>query len=46
MAAGLTDRVWTLRELIGLLDASEATPIRRGSYKPTRDAKRKAEISD
>jgi IS1 family transposase len=41
MAAGVTDHVWTLQELIGLLEAAEATPIRRGSYK-----KRAAEISD
>ena len=33
MAAGLTDHVWTLQELIGLLEAAEATPTRRGPYK-------------
>jgi hypothetical protein len=33
MAAGLTDHVWTLGELIALLEAAEATPIKRGSYK-------------
>jgi hypothetical protein len=27
MAAGVTDHVWTLDELIGLLEAAEATPI-------------------
>jgi IS1 family transposase len=32
MAAGITDHVWTLDELIDLLVAAEATPIRRGSY--------------
>ena len=33
MAAGLTDHVWTIDELIGLLEAAEATPVRRGPYK-------------
>jgi IS1 family transposase len=33
VAAGLTDHVWTLAELIGLLEAAEAVPIKRGSYK-------------
>jgi hypothetical protein len=38
MAAGITDHVWTLNELIGLLEAAEATPIKRGSYKKQRPA--------
>ncbi|MFL5910384.1 MAG: IS1 family transposase [Gaiellaceae bacterium] len=33
MAAGLSDHVWTLSELIALLEAAEATPVRRGPYK-------------
>jgi IS1 family transposase len=33
MAAGITDHVWTLHELIDLLEAAEATPTRRGPYK-------------
>ncbi len=41
VAAGVTDHVWPLSELIGLLEAAEATPIRRGSY-----AKTRGEISD
>jgi len=41
VAAGVTDHTWTLDELIGLLEAAEATPIRRGSYK-----KRVKEISE
>ncbi len=41
VAAGVTDHVWTLDELIGLLEEAEATPIRRGSY-----AKRREAISD
>jgi IS1 family transposase len=36
MAAGVTDHVWTLSELIGLLEAAEATPTTRGPYKTTR----------
>lgn len=38
MAAGLSDHPWTLTELIGLLEAAEATPIKRGSYAKTRSA--------
>jgi IS1 family transposase len=36
VAAGVSDHVWTLDELIGLLEEAEATPIRRGSYAKTR----------
>jgi IS1 family transposase len=36
MAAGITDHVWTLQELIGLLEAKEAVPTKRGSYAKTR----------
>jgi hypothetical protein len=43
MAAGVADHVWTLDELVGLLKAAEAVPVRRGSYRKTRE--RKAEIS-
>jgi IS1 family transposase len=42
VAAGVTDHTWTLDELIGLLEAAEATPTRRGSYQKTR-ARRKGE---
>jgi IS1 family transposase len=35
VAAGVTDHVWTLRELIGLLEEAEtAVPRKRGKYKP------------
>jgi hypothetical protein len=37
MAAGVTDHVWTLDELIELLEAAEATPTRRGAYRKTRE---------
>jgi len=33
MAAGLTDHVWPLSELVGLLEQAENVPTRRGSYK-------------
>jgi hypothetical protein len=47
MAAGVTDHVWTLSELIGLLEAAEATPITRGSYRKTRERRAvDREISD
>ena len=32
-AAGVTDRIWKVADIIGLLEAAEATPIKRGSYK-------------
>ena len=40
VAAGLTDHTWTLAELIGLLEAAEATPITRGRYVKTRERRR------
>ncbi len=46
VAAGVTDHVWTLDELIGLLAEAEATPVKRGGYAKTRAIKRAAEISD
>jgi IS1 family transposase len=37
VAAGVTDHVWTLDELIGLLtDAEQAVPMKRGPYKKQR----------
>jgi len=38
MAAGVTDHVWKLDEMIGLLEAAEATPIKRGSYRKAQAA--------
>jgi IS1 family transposase len=46
MAAGITDHVWSLSELIGLLEQAEAVPTKRGSYAKTRAVKRAAEISE
>jgi IS1 family transposase len=44
MAAGLTDHVWTLDELIGLLEEAERVPVKRGRYAKTRGTRR--EISE
>jgi IS1 family transposase len=33
VAAGVADHVWTLAEMIGLLESAEGTPIKRGPYK-------------
>jgi len=44
VAAGVTDHVWKLSELIGLLEEAERTPIKRGRYAKTRERRR--EISD
>jgi hypothetical protein len=38
MAAGVTDHRWTLEELIGLLEAAERVPVKRGPYKPRQTA--------
>jgi IS1 family transposase len=39
MAAGVADHVWTLAELVSLLEAAEATPTKRGPYRTTREAR-------
>jgi IS1 family transposase len=46
-AAGVADHRWTVAEIIGLLvEAAEATPVRRGSYRKTRERRAQArEIS-
>jgi IS1 family transposase len=47
VAAGVTDHVWTIAELVALLDAAEATPTKRGPYKKTREKRGyPAQISD
>ncbi len=44
VAAGVTDHVWKLSELIGLLEQAERVPVKRGRYVKTRERRR--EISD
>jgi len=36
VAAGVTDHVWSLEEMIDLLEEAEATPTKRGRYAKTR----------
>lgn len=33
MAAGLTDRLWSVEDIVALVDAEEAAPAKRGPYK-------------
>jgi hypothetical protein len=33
MAAGVTDRLWEVADIVALLEAIEATPAKRGPYK-------------
>jgi IS1 family transposase len=37
VAAGVTDHAWTLAEVIGLLEAAENVPTKRGAYRKTRE---------
>ena len=34
MAAGLTDRLWSMEDVVALVDAREAPVAKRGTYKP------------
>ena len=34
MAAGVTDRLWSVEDIVGLLDAAADEPRKRGPYKP------------
>jgi IS1 family transposase len=36
MAAGLTDRLWSMEDVVTLIDAREAPSAKRGPYKPRR----------
>lgn len=34
MAAGLSDTLWSMEDIVGLIDAAEPAPKKRGPYKP------------
>lgn len=36
MAAGISDRLWSMEDIVALVDAHEAPPKKRGPYKPRR----------
>jgi len=44
MAAGVTERLWSVGDIVDLLDDAEGAPKKRGPYKP-RQPKSEAEIS-
>jgi hypothetical protein len=33
MAAGVTDRLWEMKDIVDLIDANASAPKKRGSYK-------------
>jgi len=37
MAAGLTDRLWDISDLVAVIDANEEAPKKRGPYKTKKD---------
>src|ERR1700674_969596 len=38
MAAGISDRLWSMEDIVALVDAAEGEPKKRGPYKPRRPA--------
>jgi len=38
MAAGVSDRLWSMEDLVALIDATEGEPKKRGPYKPRQAA--------
>jgi transposase-like protein len=46
VAAGITDRVWTLADLIALLEEAESVPVKRGRYAKTRERVNREALSD
>jgi hypothetical protein len=33
MAAGVTDRVWDVKDIVAIIEAAEPAPAKRGPYK-------------
>jgi IS1 family transposase len=46
MAAGISDHVWKLPELIALLEEAESVPVKRGRYAKTRTVRRESADSN
>jgi hypothetical protein len=42
IAAGISDRLWSMDDIVGLIDSAESEPTKRGSYKPRQPQKRAA----
>jgi hypothetical protein len=38
MAAGISDRLWSMDDIVALMDAAKGEPKKRGPYKPRQSA--------
>jgi hypothetical protein len=38
MAAGVSQRLWSMEDIVALIDKAEGEPKKRGSYKPRQPA--------
>lgn len=45
MAAGVSDKLWSMEDVVALVEAREPTPKKRGPYRP-RAPKMQSAISD
>jgi hypothetical protein len=45
MAAGVSDRLWEIDDIVELVEANDPKPVRRGSYKKTEISKMDASIN-